>query len=390
MSERSSMSGWLRAGIAGVVVVVAMVGGGLLATSLTGRPLFSAPAAGVAVARSTLPVSGLAPAANATLSNLPDLVEHVRGSVVAINVTVGATPGGRAGQGLGTGVVVDRRGHILTNYHVVEGADQVTVKFSDGTLARAKVVGSDPSNDLAVIRVTLPESALSPAVFANSDQVRPGEPVFAIGNPFSLEFTVTSGIVSGLNRQSGGSITSRPVRGVIQTDAAVNPGNSGGPLFNASGEVVGINASIENPTGQRVFVGVGFAIPANTALRFIPDMVAGRAITHPQLGVAGVTLNDLNAREASVTVAKGVYITSVTRGSAAERAGLRAASAGSNTAVGAGGDVITAINGREITTVEQLARTIDGFNVGDTVKLSAIREGRSTEISATLREWVTQ
>ena len=393
MSDRSSMSGWLRAGIAGiagVVVVLAMVSGSVLATGLSGWPSAVPSAAPVAATRSTLPVSGLAPASSGALANLPDLVDRVRNSVVAVNVTVGATPGGRAGQGLGTGVVVDRQGNILTSYHVVEGADSVTVKFSDGTLSRAKVVGRDAGNDLAVIRVSLPESVLSPAVFANSDQVRLGEPAFAMGNPFSLEFTVTSGIVSGLNRQSGGSITSRPIRGVIQTDAAVNPGNSGGPLFNANGEVIGINASIENPTGQRVFVGVGFAIPANTVLRFMPDMVAGRAITHPQLGVAGVTLNDLNAKEASVNTAKGVYITSITRGSAADHVGLRAAGAGSNTAVGTGGDVITAINGREVSTVEQLARIIDGFNVGDTVKLSVSRDGRPTDVSATLREWVGQ
>ena len=251
MSERHSMSGWIRAGIAGVLVVGAMIGGALMAATLTGRSVASDAAVGLAASRGTIPVSGVAPRLNTTLDGLPDLVDRVRGSVVTINVTTGASPGVRAGQGLGTGIVLDRQGDILTNYHVVDGADQITVKFSDGTLTRARVIGSDPGNDMAVIRVNLPESALSPAAFGNSDQVRLGEPVFAIGNPFSLEFTVTTGVVSGLNRQSGGQITGRPIRSVIQTDAVVNPGNSGGPLFNANGEVIGINSSIENPTGLR-------------------------------------------------------------------------------------------------------------------------------------------
>ena len=387
MSERHSMSGWIRAGIAGVLVVGAMIGGALMAATLTGRSVASDAAVGLAASRGTIPVSGVAPRLNTTLDGLPDLVDRVRGSVVTINVTTGASPGVRAGQGLGTGIVLDRQGDILTNYHVVDGADQITVKFSDGTLTRARVIGSDPGNDMAVIRVNLPESALSPAAFGNSDQVRLGEPVFAIGNPFSLEFTVTTGVVSGLNRQSGGQITGRPIRSVIQTDAVVNPGNSGGPLFNANGEVIGINSSIENPTGQAVWVGVGFAISSNTALRFIPDMIGGRPITHPQLGVSGVTLNELNAREAGISSTKGVYLTSISRSSAAEKAGLRAGATGSNTALGGGGDVITAVNGREVTSADQFSRIIDGYNVGDTVKLTVIRSDRTIDVSAMLQEW---
>jgi putative serine protease PepD len=345
---------------------------------------------------STLPVVGIvAPPASGgalngitAISNLADVVERVRPSVVAVNTVVTNRAGAPQGEGLGTGVVVDQQGHILTNYHVIDGANAVTVKFADGTVLAGKVIGSDPGNDLAVVSVNAPADALTPARFANSDTVRAGQGVFAIGNPFSLEFSVTSGIVSGTDRQSGGGITGRSIRGVIQTDAAVNPGNSGGPLFDADGNVIGINASIENPTGQRVFVGVGFAIPANIVQRYLPDMIAGKAITHSQLGIAGLTLNAINAKEAGVDSTKGVYITSVSSGSAADRAGLKAA--GAATASGAlppGGDVVVSVDGKPMLTIEQLSRTIDGYNVGDTVHLSVVRGGRTLDLSATLQEW---
>ena len=383
--ETHGLLRWMRPAALGVLLVAAMAVGALIATRATGdRPASTATAASSAEARGgrQLPVS------NAAIGNLPDLVDRVKPSVVAINTVVTNRTGQRQGQGLGTGIVVDKQGNILTNYHVVDGANQVSVKFADGTMVGGRVIGSDPGNDLAVVHVDVPANLLQPARFADSDGVRLGEPVFAIGNPFSLEFTVTSGIVSGLNRQSEGGITGRPVRGVIQTDAAVNPGNSGGPLFDADGNVIGVNASIENPTGQRVFVGIGFAIASNTAQRFLPDMIAGRPITHPQLGVAGVTLNAVNAREAGVQTEKGVYVTAVNPGSAAERAGLRAAAAASaNGVLPPGGDVVTAIDGKPMSTIEQLAKTIDGYKVGDTVKLTVIRGGNQIEVSATLREW---
>lgn len=384
--ETHGLVRWMRPAALGVLLVVAMAVGALIATRAGGdRPTSTATAASSAeVARSArqLPVS------NAAIGNLPDLVDRVKPSVVTINTVVTNRTGQRQGQGLGTGIVVDKSGNILTNYHVVDGANQVSVKFADGTMVGGRVIGSDPGNDLAVVHVDVPANILQPARFADSDGVRLGEPVFAIGNPFSLEFTVTSGIVSGLNRQSEGGITGRPVRGVIQTDAAVNPGNSGGPLFDADGNVIGVNASIENPTGQRVFVGIGFAIASNTAQRFLPDMIAGKPITHPQLGVAGVTLNAVNAKEAGVQTEKGVYVTAVNAGSAAERAGVRAAAAASaNGVLPPGGDIVTAIDGKPMSTIEQLAKTVDGYKVGDTVKLSIIRGGTPIEVSATLREW---
>lgn len=383
---------WLQAGLLAAVLVVAMVSGGLIATRV-GDSGGGVSGSGDA-ARSTVQVADVkaqtgSAAVNAAVAidNLPELVRNVRDSVVTINTVLTSRTGARSGEGLGTGIVFDKQGYILTNYHVVQGANSVSVKFFDGTQVAGRVIGSDPGNDLAVIEVSVPAETLKPVTFANSDQVAVGESVFAIGAPFGLEFTVTSGIVSGTERESTGGISGRPVRGVIQTDAAVNPGNSGGPLFNADGNVIGVNASIENPTGQRVFVGVGFAIPANTARRFIPDMIAGRPITHAQLGVAGVTLNAVNAREAGVNVQRGIYITSVTPGGAAERAGLRAAPASATGSLPPGGDIVTAIDGREVSTIQELARIVDSKNVGDTVKLKIVRGGNTMELSATLREW---
>ena len=253
----------------------------------------------------------------------------------------------------------------------------------DGTTAAAELIGFDPGNDLAVIRADLPAASLVPATFGDSDAVRVGEPVFAIGNPFELDFTVTSGIISGIDRESQQRLNGRSIRGVLQTDAAVNPGNSGGPLFNAAGEVIGINTAVENPVGQNFFVGVGYAVPSNIALRFIPDLIAGADITHPQLGIQGVALNALSAGDAGVEVERGVYVTSIVIGSTADRAGLSAANVPDGSGdLARGGDVITAIDGAEILTVQQLARIIDDHDVDDEVRLTIVRDGEVLELTA--------
>ncbi len=164
----------------------------------------------------------------------------------------------------------------MTNYHVIEGARKISVEFVDGTVVAGTVVRTDEANDLAVVRVSVAADLLAPATFADSSLVQPGETVFAIGNPFGLDFTVTSGIVSAVNRTSPAEgVGGEQLRGMLQTDAAVNPGNSGGPLFNAAGEVIGINTAIENPSGNSVFVGVGFAIASNTVSGFLAGLNGG-------------------------------------------------------------------------------------------------------------------
>ena len=389
---------WLSSIVLAVVIVASMIVGGVLAVSVTddgddaasGVVVATTATASPAAAATTLPTVATPNAAEeatgaqlavAGLENLPDLVAQVSPSVVQIRAS------GPSGGGVGSGVVFDLSGHILTNYHVVQGATQLVVELPDGTTAEAELLGSDPGNDLAVIRADLSAASLVPATLGDSDAVRVGEPVFAIGNPFSLEFTVTSGIISGIDRETQGRPSGRAIRGVLQTDAAVNPGNSGGPLFNAQGEVIGINSAVENPVGQNFFVGVGYAVPSNTAQRFIPDMIAGAEIVHPQLGVSGVGLNALSAQDAGVDVERGVYITSVVSGSAADRAGVTAASTPDGGNLPRGGDVVTAIGGVEVRDVQHLARIIDGHDVGDTVTLTVVRDGQTIEIEAELRVW---
>ena len=384
---------WLSGIVLAVVIASSMALGAVLAVNIgddgddrgdaVAQPTQSADAAATtlpAVATEDDAENGGAP--SSAIEDLPSLVEEVSPSVVQIRSRSGN------GGGVGSGVVIDRSGHILTNYHVVQGATSLVVELPSGTAASAELIGSDQDNDLAVIRADLPAGELAPVTFGDSDHVVVGQPVFAIGNPFGLDFTVTSGIISGIDRESQQRANGRSIRGVLQTDAAVNPGNSGGPLFNEAGEVVGINTAVENPIGQNFFVGIGYAVPSNTAVRYIPDMIAGADITHPQLGIQGVALNALTAADAGVTVERGVYITNVVNGSAADRAGLSGATVPDGTGeLARGGDVITAIDGREVTTVQELARIIDGHEVGEEVALTVVRDGDVIEIATVLLEW---
>lgn len=362
--------------VGGLALVASAALGGLAAISIAGRPgteaeTSSAFAQAPRLATADAPVS-------AAIDDLPGLVERVRPSVVRIEARTGS---GFGSQGVGTGLMIDREGNILTNFHVIDGARTVTVDLTDGTQAPATVVGTDPGNDLAIVKASLPANKIVPARLGDSDAVRVGEPVFAIGNPFGLAFTVTSGIISGRERERS-AVDGRPIRNVLQTDAAVNPGNSGGPLFNARGEVVGINTSIENPTGQRVFVGIGFAVPSNTASRFLPQLVRGETPKHAQLGISGVTLDATTAENFGVTINQGVYLTGVGVGSPAEQVGLRGA-----TRAGSGGDVITAIDGRLVRSIGELAGIIDSHAVGDTVELTVQRGREQLQLRAVLREW---
>ena len=349
------------------------------------------PTAVAAATEATIPVSATSGASTRVvpgsaafaIENLPDLVDQVLSSVARVETNVAGSFGQ---EGAGSAVVIDDEGHLLTNYHVVQGASSISVTLADGTIAVATVVGIDPASDLAVLQVSLPAERLTPAVFGDSDAVRVGEPIFAIGTPFNLDFSVSAGIISGLDRERTG-LTGRPIRGVLQVDAALNPGNSGGPVFNARGEVIGIATSIVNPTGQRVFIGVAFAVPSNIATRFLPQMIAGETVLHAQLGINGRTLNDVNAADAGVTAERGVYVTGVGPGSAADLAGLRPASRRDGGALLAGGDVILAIDGVAVSTIQQLARIIDLHDVGDEVTLRILRDGEESTLVAQLQEW---
>jgi S1-C subfamily serine protease len=273
------------------------------------------------------------------------------------------------GQGAGSGFVVDQSGLILTNNHVVEGADSVVVIFSDGTKRQGQVLGADSGNDLAVVKVALPAN-VTPVALGDSDKVQVGETAIAIGSPFGLDQTVTQGIISAVHRDwapGDGSVR----RNLIQSDTPINPGNSGGPLLNANGEVIGINTMIESPV--RGSVGVGFSIPINTAKALLPKLAAGAQIEPAWLGITGQSIDADVAQQEGLAAQSGVLVREVVPGAPAEQAGLEA------------GDVIAAIDGRSIVSMDELVGAIAGHTPGDTVKLTVDRGGRSQDVGVTLQ-----
>jgi S1-C subfamily serine protease len=310
-------------------------------------------------------------------------------------VEIASTANGRFGQenGSGSGVIIDKQGFILTNYHVVSGADTLEVTLPDGSALPATVVGTDPGSDLAVISIDPPAGGLTAAHLGDSDQLKVGDSVYAIGNPFGLEDTFTAGVVSAVGRTYSSDSGTRPLRNLIQTDAAVNPGNSGGPLADCHGDVIGINTLLENPTGQSVNVGIAFAVSINTAKHSLNDLTAGKTVSHPWLGIAGRELTPALAQDLNLSVTKGVYVVTVANNSPAERAGLVPAFASetqaqNDTTLPPGGDVILAVDGNSVTDVDQLANYLDSQKrAGDTVTLTVLRNGQETAIDATLGEW---
>jgi len=289
-----------------------------------------------------------------------------RNGVVEITTTStsqgsGGSPfgGSQQSQAQGSGFVYDTDGHIITNDHVVDGANSISVTFADGTKYSAKVVGADPSSDLAVIKVDAPSSKLHPLTLGDSSSLEVGDGVVAIGSPFGLDETVTAGIVSALNRDIS-SVNNFTISGVIQTDAAINHGNSGGPLLNMSGEVVGVNSQIESDSGGNE--GVGFAVPANTIASVASKLVKGQKVEHPYLGVYVQTASNR----------PGAQIGRVQSGSPAADAGLKA------------GDVITDFAGKPIATANDLTSAVGSKQPGDKVSVTYVRKGSSTTVDLTI------
>ncbi len=317
---------------------------------------------------------------------LIQLYQRVNPGVVALRVLT--TEGGAQGSGF----VIDKEGHIITNYHVVESEKELEVAFPSGLKVRGEVIGTDLDSDLAVIKVDAPQEELSPLTLGDSDQVKTGQMVVAIGNPFGLEGTMTTGIVSGLGRTirslhtttSGGSFT---VGDVIQTDAAINPGNSGGPLLNLNGEVVGVNESIITNNSSPVNSGVGFAISINIVKRVISSLIEKGKYDYPYLGI--VSANDLTLLQQEalgLPRSTGVYVTSVSPGGPAEKAGVRGGTADSNiTGLPKGGDLIIAIDGKPVVTFNDLiGYLVKQKKPGDTVVLTVLRDGKELQLSLTL------
>ena len=280
------------------------------------------------------------------------------------------------GTATGSGFVVDEEGTVLTNAHVIAGAERVTVRFGDnGAAVDADVKGRDPSTDLAVLKVD-PErvKGLDPIPLGESSTVRVGDPVIAIGNPFGFTRTVTTGIVSAKQRQ----ITAPngfPIRNVIQTDASVNPGNSGGPLLDASGRVIGINSQIATGGGQGS-VGIGFAVPVDTAKRLLPRLRRGARIERAYLGVEMVAVTDQLAQDLNLPVEQGALIQTVVPGGPADRAGLRGGRTPTGEGIAAGGDLLVEVDGRRVRTPDDVAAAIAEKEPGDNVQVAFYRRSR--------------
>jgi len=287
-------------------------------------------------------------------------------------------------EGAGSGFVLDEEGHIVTNRHVIEGAREIEVTLFDGKSYEATVVGDDASSDLAVIRVSAPAESLVPVVFGDSTRLRVGQCVYAIGNPFGLERTMTTGIVSSLNR-SLPSRNQRTIKSIIQIDAAVNPGNSGGPLLDSRGRVIGMNTAIASATGQNT--GVGFAIPAATILRIVPQLIEQGRVIRPGIGIAQVERTD-----------DGLRIIELIPGGPAEQAGLQAPRLvrqrrrqgpfvyESTTIDRSAADMIVAIDGQRVTTADELLTRIESKRPSDEVVLTIVRNEQEMAVRLRLGE----
>jgi 2-alkenal reductase len=321
---------------------------------------------------------------------LVKLYKEVNPGVVAIQVL---TP---EGTGLGSGFVIDKEGHIVTNYHVIEGNTELEIDFPSGYKTRGIVVGTDTDSDLAILKVDAPPEQIHPLRLGDSSLLQVGQMVLAIGNPFGLSGTMTTGIISGLGRTlesmrqapGGDNFTAGDV---IQTDTAINPGNSGGPLINLDGEVIGVNRAIRtlNFTAEEepVNSGIGFAIAVNILKRVAPELIKNGTFDYPYLGISSlpeITLLQLEALD--LPNVNGAYITSITPGSPAEKAGLRSGTQPTDLpGLLAGGDLITQIDGQALTNFNELLSYLINYkNPGDIVVLTILREGKEQEIELTL------
>ncbi|MEM2786398.1 MAG: trypsin-like peptidase domain-containing protein [Candidatus Nitrosotenuis sp.] len=330
-----------------------------------------------------------------TKSPLTVIFKEVENSVVQITskvstinpyIIINGMPLESQSTRLGSGFVYDAEGHIITNHHVVAGAKEVDVRFVDGNIYSAKVIGSDPFNDIAVLQIIddFSEEHVVPLKIGDSSVLEVGQQIIAIGNPFGLSNTMTTGIVSQTGRLLPNTESGFSIPNVIQTDAAINPGNSGGPMLNLQGYVIGINTAIQSKTGE--FSGIGFAVPSNTIKKIVPSLIEKGSYEHPWLGVAGTNLTpDITKQLGLPKNYKGVLITTVVDDGPAQKAGLQEATYAANGGL-KGGDIITALDGRQIRDMDDLIIYIaDNKNVGDSVLLQINRNGDIIELTAILQ-----
>ena len=371
--------------IAGGVLLAALIGGGVGAATIAALGDGGSGATTTVVREAAQPTNPTSSQVADSTESVADIAKNSLPSVVDITVTTsGGDPhtGNQPARAEGSGWVYDDQNHVITNQHVVDNSTNIKVTTQDGSTYDATVVGTDPSTDLAVIKVNAPAGKLQPLQLGDSDALVVGDGVVAIGSPFGLEGSVTSGIVSALHRemQAPNGFT---INDSIQTDAAINHGNSGGPLIDLSGNVIGVNAQIESDGGGSD--GVGFAIPASTIRTVVPELISSGKVQHAYLGVKIQTIgSDVSAQ---LNAAAGAAVADVTAGSPAATAGLKAGG-GEKTIDGipypTGGDVITAFDGKAIATSTELQLAVDSKKPGDKVELTVVNGGKTRTVTVTL------
>jgi putative serine protease PepD len=302
-------------------------------------------------------VSGGTPTAATTGASATSVYDSAHKGVVEITVSTTSSPYGGQAQAQGSGFVYDGAGHVITNEHVVEGENAISVRFWNGAAYKATLVGTDPSTDVAVIKVNAPSSMLHPIELGNSSALQVGQPVVAIGSPYGLEETVTAGIVSALHREMTAP-NNFTIADSIQTDAPINHGNSGGPLLNLAGQVIGINSQIKSDSGENT--GIGFAVPSNTVKSIVSQLLTNGNVQHAYLGVSIATGQN------------GVQLNEVRSGTPASKAGLQS------------GDVVVRIDGRKVTNAAELSQAIDAKRPGAKVNLTYTRNGSTRTVTVTL------
>ncbi len=382
-----------------LICVLSAAAGAGLAIGLSGGPALEskgvaqdlkapAPAATPALAPAHVPLPAGA-ADQFTPEERVNIAVYEKVNRSVVNITTKGAQGNRfllleiPSEGEGSGIVLDRQGHILTNYHVIDGAAQIEVTLFDGHNYPARLVGGDPSTDVAVLKIGAAADSLFPVVFGSSTDLRVGQRVFAIGNPFGLERTLTTGIISSLNRSLPSRRDGRSIKSIIQTDAAINPGNSGGPLLDSHGLMIGMNTAIASRTGESV--GVGFAIPVNTIARVVPQLVANGRVRRPEVGIVRVYQTD-----------KGLLIATLTPGGAAERAGLQGFKVVREqrrqgpvvyelqTIDRSAADLIVAVDGKPVHSADDFLDAIESKRAGDQVVLTVVRGGQQRKVPVRL------
>ena len=374
-------SGLIVGGLLGAAAVIAV-----FAFVMIPPPTISPPEIVVSNGHSVSTVGEETPIISRTELSLTEIFEKSEAGVVRVNVV-------RADEiigvnGVGSGFVFDTRGHVITNQHVVQNSNKLVVTFLDGRSYNAKLIGSDPFTDIAVIKVDAEPSLLQPLLLGDSSNLKVGMGVVAIGNPFGLSGSMTAGIVSALGRLLPSQDTGFSIPDVIQTDAAINPGNSGGPLLNMRGEVVGINTAIQSATGE--FTGVGFSIPSQTLAKIVPKLISDGEYNHPWVGISGRDIDPDLAQVLNLRDARGFLVVTVVEGSPADKAGLQGSTETrevDGVTYQVGGDVVLSVDGQTVRKIDDILIHLQrAKSVGDEMVLEILRNGRTTNFVIVLEE----